>query len=245
MASPEPQISGETSGYSTTPALVPTYSSNHSGRRSPDPDRARTDQDIIPSRNDDDEHEHGAQPLRRNSAFLEVGLGGNDAIVDAKLKDGPRPRLQVRFRSKVDVVEPDPADCVDSFPANRRATEQMPFFVPTLPRLLFLALVIVLIIPSLHTTPLFKVDANPVGTRPGPLENVQVPRSKRELPAPNNVKREDSPTDVCKRWAGQSAVVNGTLYYYGGRSTTSTDQTTNEWSMLFPTHTLNIEYGLH
>ncbi|GAP84877.2 putative kelch domain-containing protein [Rosellinia necatrix] len=29
--------------------------------------------------------------------------------------------------------------------------------------------------------------------------------------------RANSPTDVCKRWAGQSAVLNGTLYYYGGR----------------------------
>ncbi|KAK5337279.1 hypothetical protein LTR98_006394 [Exophiala xenobiotica] len=231
MASPEPQISGEASGYSTTPAPVPTYSSKYSRRRSPDPDGTRTDRDIISSCNDEDE----TQPLRRNSAFLEVGLGGDDAIVDAKLKEVPRPRLQVRFRSKVDVVEPDSADdCVDSdtFPANRSATGQMPFFFPTLPRLLLLAFVIVLIIPSLHTTPLLKADANPVGTRgPGPLENVQSSRSKRELPAPNNVmKREDSPTVVCKRWAGQSAVVNGTLYYYGGRSTTSADQTTNEWT---------------
>ncbi|KAK5238998.1 hypothetical protein LTR40_014986, partial [Exophiala xenobiotica] len=132
MASPEPQISGEASGYSTTPAPVPTYSSKYSRRRSPDPDGTRTDRDIISSCNDEDE----TQPLRRNSAFLEVGLGGDDAIVDAKLKEVPRPRLQVRFRSKVDVVEPDSADdCVDSdtFPANRSATGQMPFFFPTLP----------------------------------------------------------------------------------------------------------------
>jgi hypothetical protein len=44
------------------------------------------------------------------------------------------------------------------------------------------------------------------------------------------VKRADSPTDVCKRWSQQSAVVNGTLYLYGGRATTSSDQTSNTWS---------------
>ncbi|KAI1276776.1 hypothetical protein F5Y07DRAFT_129300 [Xylaria sp. FL0933] len=47
--------------------------------------------------------------------------------------------------------------------------------------------------------------------------------------------RANSPTDVCKRWAGQSAVLNGTLYYYGGRKKTSTDQTTNTWTNDFIT----------
>ncbi|RYP48246.1 hypothetical protein DL768_005853 [Monosporascus sp. mg162] len=32
--------------------------------------------------------------------------------------------------------------------------------------------------------------------------------------------RQNSPTDVCTRWAGQSAVLNGTMYIYGGRSKT-------------------------
>jgi hypothetical protein len=44
-------------------------------------------------------------------------------------------------------------------------------------------------------------------------------------------KRDNSPTNVCKRWSQQSAVVNGTLYLYGGRATLSSDQTSNEWSM--------------
>ncbi|KAI0971334.1 hypothetical protein F4678DRAFT_479279 [Xylaria arbuscula] len=42
--------------------------------------------------------------------------------------------------------------------------------------------------------------------------------------------RANSPTDVCKRWAGQSAVLNGTLYYYGGRKKTTADQTANTWT---------------
>ncbi|KAI0395842.1 hypothetical protein F5Y17DRAFT_167977 [Xylariaceae sp. FL0594] len=49
------------------------------------------------------------------------------------------------------------------------------------------------------------------------------------------VTRDSSPTDVCKRWAAQSAIVNGTLYYYGGRSKTSADQENNEWNNDFIT----------
>ena len=42
--------------------------------------------------------------------------------------------------------------------------------------------------------------------------------------------RADSPTDVCTRWSHQSAVVNGTLYIYGGQATTEPGQTQNKWS---------------
>lgn len=45
-----------------------------------------------------------------------------------------------------------------------------------------------------------------------------------------NEKREDSPTDVCSRWSHQSAVVNGTLYLYGGRSTQAAGQNQNTWN---------------
>lgn len=42
--------------------------------------------------------------------------------------------------------------------------------------------------------------------------------------------RADSPTDVCTRWSHQSAVINGTLYIYGGQATTEPGQTQNKWS---------------
>jgi hypothetical protein len=47
-------------------------------------------------------------------------------------------------------------------------------------------------------------------------------------------KRDNSPTNVCKRWSQQSAIINGTLYLYGGRATLSSSQTNNEWSMTLP-----------
>ena len=161
------------------------------------------------------------EPLRRSSAFLEVGLGGEDTIVDTKLRRDSRPKLQVRFRTKVDVVEPQAIDLsVESLPQ-----PQMSPYFPTLPRLLFIALVIVLVAPSLHTSPVLVAEANPVRQKPesaGLAERSTLPQ---------RVKRQNTQTDVCKRWSGQSAIVNGTLYYYGGRASTSADQTTNQWSM--------------
>lgn len=44
------------------------------------------------------------------------------------------------------------------------------------------------------------------------------------------LRREDTPTDVCKRWSQQTAVVNGTIYIYGGRSMTESSQKDNTWS---------------
>ncbi|KAF1357887.1 kelch repeat protein-like protein [Lizonia empirigonia] len=49
------------------------------------------------------------------------------------------------------------------------------------------------------------------------------------------VERADSQTDVCKRWSGQSAIVNGTLYMYGFRTTTDAQQKTDTWTNDFLT----------
>ncbi|KAI1323023.1 hypothetical protein F5Y16DRAFT_384945 [Xylariaceae sp. FL0255] len=64
------------------------------------------------------------------------------------------------------------------------------------------------------------------------------------MPGPTLENRANSPTDVCKRWAGQSAELNGTLYYYGGRSITSGDQTTNEWNNDFITLDLTKSWSI-
>ncbi|KAI0015903.1 hypothetical protein F4780DRAFT_37919 [Xylariomycetidae sp. FL0641] len=63
---------------------------------------------------------------------------------------------------------------------------------------------------------------------------------------PNRViqSRDDSPTDVCLRWAGQSAIVNGTVYYYGGRSKSSGDQTSDQWNNDFLTLDLTKSWDI-
>lgn len=46
----------------------------------------------------------------------------------------------------------------------------------------------------------------------------------------HTIKRDNSPTDVCNRWSHQSAVVNGTLYLYGGHAISSSGQTDDTWN---------------
>ncbi|KAL8370111.1 hypothetical protein RB595_000471 [Gaeumannomyces hyphopodioides] len=49
------------------------------------------------------------------------------------------------------------------------------------------------------------------------------------------VPRANSPTQVCTRWAHQTALLNGTVYIYGGQTKTSADQETNTWNNNFLT----------
>ncbi|KAK1992882.1 hypothetical protein LX36DRAFT_554781, partial [Colletotrichum falcatum] len=42
--------------------------------------------------------------------------------------------------------------------------------------------------------------------------------------------RDTTPTDVCMRWAQQAALLNGTLYMYGGQAKTEASQTINTWN---------------
>ena len=42
--------------------------------------------------------------------------------------------------------------------------------------------------------------------------------------------RADTNTDVCSRWSQQSALVNGTIYIYGGHSTTQQGQQSGTWT---------------
>lgn len=164
---------------------------------------------------------HEQIPRRRSSAFFESGLLGDDSLVDARLRRNSRPRV-VRFRSKVEVVEPEPVPIPES-----DIVDEMPPYFPTLGRLLFFALVIAIVLPSLGNSPLLQAGIGPIGAKAGPVAVKS--ETYKSLPQ----KRQDSSTDICKRWSGQSAVVNGTIYYYGGRATSSSEQTSDTWSMSF------------
>jgi len=79
-----------------------------------------------------------------------------------------------------------------------------------------------------------------------PLAATGVPMSNNDKDNMNGRlnQRQNSPSDVCKRWSQQSALVNGTLYLYGGRAITSSDQTSDTWNNHFLsldlTHTWQI-----
>jgi hypothetical protein len=56
----------------------------------------------------------------------------------------------------------------------------------------------------------------------------------REESSPSSLfPRADSPTNVCFRWAQQSALVNGTLYLYGGQAKSDPTQDQNTWNNNF------------
>jgi len=161
---------------------------------------------------------------RRSSAFTEIGLEGHDPILDEKIRSD-RPRLAVRFRSDVsivdpDAVEPEPPSPVPTSPivAPKPFLSQLPFA-----QLALLVSLIALTVPVFHGVSTNSQMMSPLA-QAGPV-SPRV-RTTETLPA----KRQTVSTDVCKRWSGQSAVVNGTVYYYGGRATTSADQTSDEWS---------------
>lgn len=62
--------------------------------------------------------------------------------------------------------------------------------------------------------------------------------------ATRKIKREDTPTDVCSRWSHQSAVVNDTLYLYGGRSRQTAGQEDNTWNNDFLSLPLSESWGI-
>lgn len=57
-------------------------------------------------------------------------------------------------------------------------------------------------------------------------------------------RRDKSPTKVCARWALQAALLNGTLYMYGGRSRTSADQEQDTWNNDFVTLDLTKDWDV-
>lgn len=58
------------------------------------------------------------------------------------------------------------------------------------------------------------------------------------------MKRGDSPTSVCSRWALQAALLNGTVYMYGGRAKMDRDQDNNTWNNYFITLDLTKDWDV-
>lgn len=103
----------------------------------------------------------------------------------------------------------------------------------TLTRLALLAFIMVIMMPLAYDIPLLgKARPSVIGAKAG-----TTPRTAFErLPSrtrPLSAKRSDSSTDVCNRWSQQSALVNGTIYLYGGHASQEQDQLDNTWTNAF------------
>ncbi|KAK3113319.1 hypothetical protein LTR53_009494 [Teratosphaeriaceae sp. CCFEE 6253] len=95
------------------------------------------------------------------------------------------------------------------------------------------------IVPLLRGTSLFGHGAVlPIQ----PAEAGVIPVEARSHTGPDLSKRADSPTDICFRWAQQSAIINGTLYLYGGQATTQEGQTSDTWNNDFLTMDLTTTW---
>lgn len=111
-------------------------------------------------------------------------------------------------------------------------SQSSPGKTPPLYRLCSLMILITTVLPLLYELPWIH------NARPSVL-GAQASLVKTPRATEGNFKREDTPTDVCNRWSHQSAVVNGTLYVYGGRSIQSAGQTQNTWNNDFLSLPLN------
>ena len=101
-------------------------------------------------------------------------------------------------------------------------------------RLWMLALIALVVLPLLHNSPL----VGPAGPTIIGVSGGVIQKSDVQLRASIDgtlVTRDDTSTDYCTRWSHQSAIVNGTLYIYGGRATQQQGQNQSTWNNDFLT----------
>lgn len=194
-----------------------------------------------------------AERARRRSAFQETGLESANGSVGREGVKTTRPSAatstrrerpqSVRFRSKDEVYtfarhedEEEPSEERLARLMNANARPLGPTHSP-LPdgshsimyRFGAFLLLLAGVFPLLQNLGL--LSHGPIGiqgVRGGPIPEDARAQASHELE-----KRQNSPTDVCFRWAQQSAIVNGTLYLYGGQASEESDQTQNTWNNNF------------
>lgn len=188
------------------------------------------------------------EPVRRRSVFREE-LDETEDIAAPKLQS--RPSRLLRFNSKPDVFEYDSSeDGSDDAQSESDESQQKRVSHPTsiqemrkaqsaararvegssfIYRFSATALILAILVPLLHGVPwVGHASVSPIGVTGGVIR--REPNPVVEVQDTNLAKRDNSPTDVCTRWSHQTAVVNGTLYIYGGQATTEPQQPDNFWS---------------
>ncbi|MCJ1412401.1 hypothetical protein MMC19_006495 [Ptychographa xylographoides] len=188
----------------------------------------------------------------RASFFKEVGI-------DGMTLEGPnttgRSQRRVRFRSKTDVLcisdaesgvssgnEDEDEDQASSSGASAsiqlhapkpRQVAMSQRAYPPLSRIFPFTIILGIVLTLIHNSPLIgRVGENSIGVEGGVIRS---PRVEDILVETGVDKRQNSPTDVCIRWAHQSQIVNGTIYIYGGQATQQEGQTQNTWNNDFLT----------
>ena len=192
--------------------------------------------------------EHAAYPRHRPrvSVFRELNV---DTILDAQTSHAQRTAIDT-LTSRVTQPLPNQPDLFDSLQSDDTSpispdgsecsgrseftpseTEWMTSWrALSSSRLMMLALVLLVAMPLLYDTPLLG-EAGPsiIGAKAGLIRRTGP--QKKELVDGKLVPRQAiTDTNVCNRWSQQSALVNGTIYLYGGHTTTTAEQTSNTWN---------------
>lgn len=163
----------------------------------------------------------------RRSKFMEIDVDGEESTATAPFQ---RPHCDSRA-SSTSTMSCDS----DSSPLFSQSS-----FYAMYPRLSLLTILVVLTLPLLYEMPWNKMAGiGIIGAKAGVIKALDKGAVTGRLQ-----KRVDTDTDVCNRWAGQSALVNGTIYYYGGHSTTESGQINDTWSNDFFTVDLTESWDI-
>ena len=173
---------------------------------------------------------------RYKSYFTEIGLDGAADTTNCNMRDilQQRPGSRVRWRSQVDIHkmnkrrEDDEAEISHTTPPATWHRYGTP--AALLSRLSFLTVVLAIMIPVLHMSPLLHASPAILGAEAAPTTPTSASHKKPE--SAQLSPRQENAADICLRWSHQSAVINGTLYMYGGRAKTDSNQASNTWSEL-------------
>ncbi|MCJ1475103.1 hypothetical protein MMC13_003763 [Lambiella insularis] len=184
---------------------------------------------------------------RRLSYFKEMDIAISPTELHLTVN---RPQRRVRFRSQPDMFDVPSIDggcvcdneegmadkgmvgCAESSCGTSASVSRNTY--PTWLRILSYTLVFGVLLTLLHNSPLIATNGEvPIGAEGGVI---RAPRKDGFIVEAALAKRANSPTDVCTRWAHQSALVNGTLYIYGGQATQHSQQgNDNTWNNDFLT----------
>lgn len=97
-------------------------------------------------------------------------------------------------------------------------------------RLMMLAFILLVAFSLLHEHPILaNAGTTKFGASAGPIDTSRL-QKKDWVDGKLLISRQNTDTDVCSRWSQQSALVNGTIYVYGGHATTTQGQTSNTWN---------------
>ncbi|KAI9753370.1 MAG: hypothetical protein M4579_005195 [Chaenotheca gracillima] len=191
-------------------------------------------------------------PRRRRSVFKEVGLS-----IDSVDHTCTIPRVEDMISdSNVDtsvITEAAPqtshnekeSETTMTSPTTSkwRSSASSSAHISSLPRLSYIGLLLMvcaLVVPALRSLGYGPGRFGSHGVEAAVIHGRE-PEESRFLTRQSS----DDPSSICKRWSHQSAIVNGTLYIYGGRAMSDQDQTTNQWNNDFLSMDLgsNIQIG--